>query len=872
MTQTLTQAVPPLTGYHAALETLDPAQGPSFCAVFEEVCRAVPDQAAVDDGVVRLSYGELGRRSAALARAIQDRSSGDATPVAVLTGCDSGGIVADLGVLRSGRPLVVLDRVVPIARLQVIVQMSGATLLLTDEGNRDLAETVVGGTGAQVRTADELVGDWQSAAAPAPVSAEDLAVIVFTSGSTGAPKGVMYDQRFIAVDSLAMGQRFGYRAGDRKVLSFPISFAAGMLTALVALSWGMCLHVCDPREVGIAAFAQWLRTTRATVLVASPSLLRGLLRTLAPGEVLADLRRVLAGGEAVYGADVQAMRTHLTSEAVFFQGLGSSEGGSIAHLGIAADDPVPAGAVPQGTAARWRSLRVVDDEGRTLPAGEPGELIVASPVVARGYWRDPERSAARFVRREDGAVDLHTGDVGVLDEDGVLRLLGRKEAAVKVRGYLVDPSEIEATLLASGRVSEAVVVPLVEDNVTQLVGYFTPKPGERTASVAELRAWLGGRLPSWMVPAYIVTLRELPHNAAGKVDRLALPPVPPRVHVPPATPLEARVAEIWAGVLNVPQVGRTDDFYELGGDSLAVEEMLSRVEDELGASLLVSDFTQATALGDFVTRVSGGVGKLAAPRWPATTIALRSGATGRTVFCVAGGAQSSVAFSPLAARLHTDDSIVVLQMRGFERHAPAQWTFDSMVRSRLAAVRRLQPAGPYLLVGHSLGAILVLEMARRLEAQGERVFAVILDPVFGATLALGRPEGTLLDQFTDPMYVKPGRVAHAARLAKFGARLAMVPFAGLLPARVEQRHKMIFKQVGIVLRHHRPTPWAGRALAYRTADNGDPAQLWARLMPGATVRELPSDHNSLLRTPYIEVVVADLEAALADGALGAARS
>jgi thioesterase domain-containing protein len=325
-------------------------------------------------------------------------------------------------------------------------------------------------------------------------------------------------------------------------------------------------------------------------------------------------------------------------------------------------------------------------------------------------------------------------------------------------------------------------------------------------------------------------------------------------------------------VLHVDAVGRADDFYALGGDSLAVEEMLARVEEAFGSSLLASDFTRATTFADFAGLLDRASTSRRGAPWPATVVEMRPGGSGRPVFCIAGAAQSSVAFVPFTALLDTDDPVVVLQTRGFERHAPAQWSVRAMVRTRLAAIRRLQPVGPYVIVGHSLGAMLALEIGRRLEEQGERVRAVILDPMFVGSAATGSAGQSFVDFMVDPMYIGAGRRGRAVQAVKAVARAALLPVTGLVPARVEARHKLAFRQAGLVAHWHRPRPWAAPMLAYRTADNADPAGLWERLMPNATVHDVPSDHNSLLRTPYIEAVVADLQAWLTDAGAGGAQN
>lgn len=856
---------PGLSELRRAIAERDPASLPSFAELFSLVADERADEPAVRDDTTTLTYRELDARSAAIARALQAESADDDSAVAVLTGHDTAAIVAFLGVVRSGRPIVILDRVSPDARLTSVLELARPTELLADAAHRQTAERVAT-PGVRVRGLDEL--ESAGSAAPAalrPVPADAVAAILFTSGSSGQPKGVVWDQRQLSAEALASGDRVGYEAGFRVAMSLPVGFAHGLTVLAMALAWGATLDMCDPRVLGAGPFMARVRERRISAMHGTPSMLRGLFRVLGEDDVLEDLRVVSAAGEALYSADIALVRRHTGGRTTFFQWFGSSETGSITFLRFDRADAVPDGAIPAGTAAAWRTIHIVDDGGRELPVGETGSVVVRSPLMARGYWGDPARTAERITERPDGLRDLRTGDVGALDDAGVLRLLGRSEAAVKIRGYLVDPSEIEAALLASGEVAETVVVPAPGDGPTQLVAYVAPVPGRRTPSPASLRSWVGSRLPAWMVPAHIVQLRELPKNERGKVDRPALPPPPPRVVEPPRTEFERSVARIWADVLRVEEVGLGDDFYGLGGDSLDAEEMLVRLAGDLGITLKTSDFTQATGFADFVRRAAGETLEIEPPRWPATRIEIRRGTSGRTIFCIAGADQTSVAFVPLAARMPGDDTVTVLQARGVERRAVAEWSVRGMVARRLASVRALQPSGPYVIIGHSLGAVLALEMARRLSGEGEQVRLVLLDPFFLTTRAVwpARPR----DLYRILVAADEGGTGPWRRARRWGlavTRLALVGAAGLLPASVESRHEAVFRRAALAVRLHRPVAWDGPTLAVKTAENQDPDEVWAQLAPSAVRFDVASDHTSLLRSPFIEPIAEAVRDFLAD--------
>ncbi len=845
----------PLDGAGLLSPLEDSSELPSFAGLFEQCSRRWADLVAVDDGIVKMTYLELERETSLVARALQAMSGPLDSPIAVLTDVAAAAVIAFVSVVRSGHPIVILDRAVPVARMQLILRLSGATHLVTDDASRELAYEVANHT----MPTQTLAGLRSTPGLPTelrPVDPGALAAIIFTSGSSGQPKGVMWSQRLLAAEPFCTGQTLGYGPGEELALLLPISFAWGLSMTVVGLSRGACLHVADPRRLDMGKLVDWIRQKKVTVLPMTPSMLRNLCRAIEPGETFPRLRLLCTAGEALNPADVVAARAILPPDAVVVNVFGSSEGGCLTTLHMNATDPIPEASIPAGIATPWRTMRIIDEAGEEVRAGTAGDLVITAPVMADGYWRDPERSAGRFRKRADGLWDLRTGDVGTLDEDGTLRLLGRSEAAVKIRGYLVDPSEIEAAMLASGHAREVVVIAATEDDTTRLIAYFVPTKGSSGASVAALRGSLATRLPIWMVPAHLVAMRELPRNERGKVDRQALPAVPARQVDPPQGPFETQVATIWCQLLNVDEVGRYDDFIELGGDSLAAEEMLAEVEQQIGVTVLTSDFIQATRLCDFVDRIVGAVKPAEPTAWPETVVKMRTGTSGRTVFCVAGGGASALTFVPLSARLAPGDAVVTLQGRGVARRAPAEWTFGGMVRRRIAKVRRIQPTGPYLLLGHSFGAIIVLEMARRMSARGEDVTVFLIDPFLSETGAARNERAQSTDSLLDEQI--PGPRLLARRLNQL-VRQPKLLAAGLLPARLERRFGLTFEQSMLLARSHSPGMWTGKVYAYRSAENTDPPGLWKRILPNAKVRDIVGSHMSILQTPYVEVIIADIE-------------
>ena len=238
---------------------------PSFAELFEQCSRRWADSSAVDDGTLRMTYFELERETSLLARAIQAVGGSPESPIAVLTDVAAAAVIALVSVVRSGRPIVILDRAVPVARLQLILRLSGATDLISDDASRELADKVADNrlpvrTLAGLRSTPGLPTELQ------PVDPGALAAIIFTSGSSGQPKGVMWSQRFLASEPFCTGQRIGYGPGEDLALLLPISFAWGLAMAVVGLSRGACLHVADPRRLDTGSLVDWLRRERVTVL------------------------------------------------------------------------------------------------------------------------------------------------------------------------------------------------------------------------------------------------------------------------------------------------------------------------------------------------------------------------------------------------------------------------------------------------------------------------------------------------------------------------------------------------------------------------------------------------------------------------------
>ncbi|MFC4949945.1 alpha/beta fold hydrolase [Pseudonocardia sp. GCM10023141] len=836
------------------------------------------------------TFAQVDATSDTVAARLLAAAADDGTPVITVLDHDADGVTGLWSVMKAGRILVALDAHLPAERLRQIVELAGATTCVTDANHAELAARLGIGTVLRLEELRSGAPDAADAARLAEVPAarlEDPLTIVFTSGSTGVPKGVITTHGYTLNDSYAGAECFGIGPTDRLTQVLPLSFAAGFTMMMMGLLNGAGIWCYDPRDHGVRGLEPWITGERLTTLHCTPHLLRSLTGALAADQVLPTVRLVATVGEAVHGRDYEGLRPHLRPGASFFNWTGSSEVGNLSFHEIPHGAPTQDGAVAAGRLAPNKELRVLREDGTPVSPGDVGELVVASHFMASGYWRNPEAEATKFGRDDDGLRLCRPGDMGRV-EDGVLTFAGRTDAAVKIRGYLVDPSEVEAALLDSESVSEAAVIAVVQPPApSHLVAYVAADTRFRSDSPAMIRRRLRERLPEYMVPSAIVQLTALPRNERGKVDRQSLPPADTRrLTEPPGTQWEIVLSDLWGEVLGLDSVGLDDDFMELGGDSLTAEEMLTLVAQRLGVTLLSSDLIEAPTLRSFTQRVL--VGSASLPSHP-DVVPLRTGGSGTPVFCFVGGGSLALTFLPIARHLG-DRPVYAFQAHGLEQRGRPDRTVEAAAVRALQLMRVIQPQGPYVMVGHSFGGLVAIEIAQQLEQAGETVKHVtLLDtyqprhsdvrlapqassaPQPAGRAPMARPDtplSALLRKGADRISARlesvlPDGLPELHQVGdRVRARLAgVVPFAG------QRQFDAFFDHTGLVARRYRLRPLTTPVLLVLGDNNPDGAHAWAPLLTGPNrIVEIQAEHSSLMREPHAAEVAALVVAAIDDGA------
>ncbi|HEX2091425.1 MAG TPA: amino acid adenylation domain-containing protein [Longimicrobiaceae bacterium] len=558
---------------------------PTDCRVhrlFEAQAARTPGAAAVLFAGECLTYAELDQRTRRLARALRARGVGPETPVGVCLERSPEMLVALLGILRAGGAFVPLDPSYPEDRLAYLVEDAAVPVLLTQERLLDrlpahAAETVC------------LDRDWPAVAGESdapledPTHGETLAYVIYTSGSTGHPKGVRVEHGNLLNTLLACREAFGVRPGDTLPSLASYAFDIWLFEALLPLLCGGAVRMIPAERItDMEALVGELRD--AALLHAVPALMRQIARAVAAsGRPLPGVRRAFVGGDVV-PADLWPEIRAAFPEAELWVLYGPTEG-TILCTAQRVEDP---GAVSRhGIGAPIANARVYvcDEPGRLVPIGVPGELYLGGAGVTRGYGGRPELTAEKFVpdsfSGEPGARLYRTGDRVRWLADGSLEFQGRTDHQVKVRGYRIEPGEIENVLLRHPAV-DSVVVMVREDEPgdRRLAAYLVPPAGARVPGAAELREHIRASLPEYMVPSAFVALDAFPLTPTGKIDRNALP-APERGgerrgYIAPRTPVEATLAQTWAEVLRVERVGVHDNFFELGGDSILSIQVVAR--------------------------------------------------------------------------------------------------------------------------------------------------------------------------------------------------------------------------------------------------------------------------------------------------------
>lgn len=691
---------------------------------FARVVAAHGSRIAVFDGQAGWSYAELNARANAVAAALPQRSEESPRGVALLVAPGRLFAAAVWGVLKSGGFYIPLDPAYPEARLREILAHEAASLLIADAGNADRANTIARTLPHPVEVI--VIGDEPAPCfenPPQTARPDDLCCVIFTSGSTGNPKGVCHTHRNLLHSTKWYSLPAGLDHTKRMSMLHPVSAVAAATAFFGAHLNGATLVPGSLAGIGIDHLAGWIDHQAIDVLHVVPTLLRRLAGTVPDGRRLASVTFLRLGGEGVTVADWRAWRRIFHPEGRMLTCLGSTEALNYRQAVYAHNDPAPSGEVlPVGDPMPDKEVLVVDDHGRPVPPGATGEIVVRSPYIFTGYWRQPGLTARLMTSDpRPGWRCFHTGDLGVMDDSGALRHAGRNDHLVKIMGHRVHPADAESVIRRLPGVQEAAVLAVEDgDGTHRLVAFVVAGP-EGTVTAPGVRAFAASHLPAPLVPARVALLKALPLLPGGKIDRAALARlavVSVRPFVAPRNPYEETLAEIWRRHLQLPALGIEDDLFADGGaDSMAAASIAADVHEVFGRALplhvLYSHPTVAT--------LAGWLRSGAAPVAETPALVVHARGARPPVFGVCGAFGHAMRLLLIGRGLPEEQPLYGLEPPDMDWHRAGCFTVEDFAAWYVAHLRRIQPEGPYRLLGTSFGGVIVHDMARQLQRDGQRV-------------------------------------------------------------------------------------------------------------------------------------------------------
>ena len=729
-----------------------------------ETAQSCPESIAVECEGRSLTYAELHGRSNQLAHSLQKQGVGAESLVGLCVDRSVEMVVALLGILKAGGAYVPLDPWYPSDRIKFVLDDARVQVLLTQEKLLpSLPET-----SAKVVC---LTADWQAfehedrGPVSSDVKPENLAYVIYTSGSTGRPKGVQLEHRSVVNFLCSMRHQPGMTGNDVLVAVTTLSFDIAGLELYLPLMTGARLIVAS-REATMDGrmLMQLMARSGVTAMQATPTTWRVLLESGWQGD---QNLKVLVGGEALSADLARQLAQACGSVWNMYGPTETTIWSSIYNVQGKNDKLVPIGKPIANT-----TFYILDSQHEPVADGGEGELYIGGEGLARGYFERDELTAEKFVADPFSSLPdarmYRTGDLARYKPDGNVEFLGRIDHQVKIRGFRIELGEIEAVLELHAGVHQAVVVAReVTPGDKRLVAYYVPG-SQNTLPVGELRQHVSRQLPDYMTPSAYLRMAKFPLTPNGKVDRKALPA--PGLqdfearaeYVAPKNDTERKLVRLWEETLGMSPISVTANFFELGGRSVLAARLFTKILRTFGKELPLSTLFRSATVEQLAKELEPSHDK----HEYSTLVSIQPNGTKPPFFCVHGGAGSTLFLHHLAGHLGSDQPFYGIEPEGMDGRRFQRPTVEEMAENYLAAVRKLQPHGPYSLGGYCFGGLVAFEMARILEQRGERVDLLAL---FSAALRFNHQVAPA----TSALAVRPSLAARLGRALRSPFKTAL---------------------------------------------------------------------------------------------------
>jgi amino acid adenylation domain-containing protein len=866
----------------------------SVVARFRRCAQSHPDLIAVKTEHESLTYEVLDKYSDLVAEHLKQHGVGREVVVGFLLDRSVEVPIGFWGILKAGGAYLPLDVENAPERLTFVIKNAALSVILTYRHLYSRALELA--QGATVVLIDDALkrGSSEQSAQPVATNLDDLAVVLYTSGSTGQPKGVELTHRSLQAYFVSLQEKVGLQPGDIGfgiiAFSFDMSIQELLLPLLHSgqyrlLSRNVAVDGDLLGKVLSSAGSAYLTTTPATLKLLSESEWAG-----------ASELTVITGGEALYPNLANFIHSRVRT---LYNIYGPAEVTVAVTLHKVTGTELR---VPLGKPLPNCELFILDEQGQFCGPGQYGELYLGGVQVGRGYRHRPDLTLQRFVNLSlpDGRNlrTYRTGDVASWDPDGSVHFHGRCDNQIKLRGHRIELEEIELTLGKHPAVVDvAVLVRSFGPDDDRLVAFFTSRAGP-VPPIAELRQFASKSLPSYMIPQYFECRAELPKNVHSKIDRRRLSEEPlsaisdskTSTTEAAASATEEKLLALWRSMPGFETCGVTDSYFELGGHSLLAARLFTRIRNEFNVSLPVSSLLTAPSVRALAMLLDA---KAHTASW-SPLVPIRRGGGAEPIFLVHALGGNLLCFEQLIRVISENHPIYGLQARGVVSNVTPHHSIPEMAEEYTQAICEAQPVGPYVLVGYSAGGVVVLEIARRLTEMGKTVSLIaLLDPALNdrgemfdvapfrpimASLTSAKNKLLKRKRNPDPVSVPDGPPPNVAAadwmnpVRSFVMELRLIaretpfsPLRRLIPDRFPESFVA-------ALRKYRAKPLATvcpvilfRASQGQSNDKTDDTLGWQRLVSNLTVCPLQGNHWTILTGPDVQTIGESLNAEVPNG-------
>ncbi|HSE23485.1 MAG TPA: amino acid adenylation domain-containing protein, partial [Pyrinomonadaceae bacterium] len=861
--------------------------------LFEEQVAMNPHAEALVFGERRLTYLQLNNRANQLANLLLRMGANPEVPIGICVERSPEMVVALFAVLKAGAAYVPLDPTYPKERLVFMVKDSQAPILLTQQRFSSIFEK------HSIRvlyldTDSDAIGKESECNPRSESTADNLAYIIYTSGSMGDPKGVLISHHALVNHSLAVIKHYQLNPSDRVLQFASISFDVAAEELFATLLSGAAVVLPDERAApSVADFVALLAKDGLTVINLPSCYWHELVHELELSRkaLPSTLRLVVTGSEKVLPGRLAAWQKMFGNSIRWLNAYGPTEATVTATLFEPSGEPTSwsSGAVPIGRPLINRQTYILDSYLNPVPIGVPGELHIGGASLARGYLNSPALTAEKFIanpfRQESGARLYKTGDRARYLPDGNIEFLGRMDRQVKVRGFRIELGEVENVLAQHPSVRACTVIAQETEGETKLIAYVAPV-GKKLHSVnsmqklvSEVRRLLQEKLPQYMVPSAVIVVDDMPLTANGKVNRQALPSPDLSIselestHAPIEDQVLLNLKRIWEKVLGIRPIGFDDSFFDLGGHSLQGVRMFAHVEKTFGKNIPLATLLQA----DTINKLAAVIRRKNWSPVESSLVAIQPHGERPPFFCIHALGGRVLLYHDLARFLGEDQPFYGLQARHLVGPELGDFTVEEMAEFYIKEMQTIQPEGPYFIGGLSFGGVTAFEMAQQLYAKGQ---SVALLAVFDAetpdyeALKSAVPGGRLQHHWDRLKMLNLRERVEYVR-SKLGAGYQRLAIGFSMTNKIRSKSdslpsvdSVIEKRIRDAFKRYVPQIYPGQMTLFRAADRAQSEPVasmlgWRDLAAGGVkVFEVPGDHRSIILEPNVQVLAGILKSCI----------